>query len=46
MQWVEDIKNETEYNLNRTFYSSYMQENNDQELHHKFQPSFNSHITK
>ena len=26
--------------------SSCRQENNDQELHHKFQPSFNSHITK
>ena len=46
MQWIKDIKNETEYNLKRTFYSLCRQENNDQEVHHKFQPSFNSHITK
>ena len=40
MQWIKDIKNETEYNLNRTFYSSCMQENNDQELHQQISTEF------
>ena len=40
MQWIKDIKNETEYNLNRTFYSSCMQENSDQELHQQILTEF------
>ena len=40
MQWIKDIKNETEYNRNRTFYSSCMQENNDQELHQQISTEF------
>ena len=40
MQWIKDIKNETEYNRNRTFYSSCMQENNDQELHQQISTDF------
>ena len=40
MQWIKDIENETEYNLNRPFYSSCMQENNDQELHQQTSTEF------